>query len=380
VDNATGQAYKNLLPFIPRKRCVIDLLHLLLRCTDRLVHTAVMLCLRAHGANEDDDDKKLLLVNKELAPVMGAAMGKANVSFSKPEGGKTLWSLTRINGSAYRKLLEFFKFKNFLGDKCPNLCKAYQKSWDGFFAIYNVVNGIDALTPRGLWLAKNMIHQWFNTAVNDYLTDLVLEEEESLKGHKNKPLYLASFLLTPYFHMLLVHVPELLENGDLRTFAGQNFEKCNNDHRLYWQVSTRREGEESTQILLQHLRVRLNPVSTSDRTTKRLKCPLCSHAGYRYLGWFQRHMISKHPEHPCNATFLRDRITEQLNAGNVSSASSKEYIHAVVDLAYPALVEEKKESNKSYYSKTKVARKARKALWQAALDLQASEVQAALEL
>jgi hypothetical protein len=366
VDAETGQARKNLVPFIPRDRCVIDLLHLLLRCTDRLVHTAAVLCLRAHGEDADTDDKQLAVLNKVLAPKMAAAMSKSHISFSAPDGRANLWSLTRVNGSAYRKLLANFKFKAMLNGKLPDLEVPYQTCWDEFFNIYNTINGKLALTELGVFRVKNKIEKWFQLAVDDYINKTV----GSLKAHKNKPLFLASFLLTPYFHQLLVHIPQLLKNGDLRTFAGQNFEKCNNDHRLYWQVSTKRPGEETVQILSQHLRVRLNPVSISDRTTKRLKCPCCEHPPFRYIGWLQRHMVALHPDTRWNARFLADRLVERRKAKKTSEASSKEFIHAVLDLAYPDLVAKKKVENSNYYKKTyKAVRKERKALWAEALAL-----------
>ena len=67
--------------------------------------------------------------------------------------------------------------------------------------------------------------------------------------------------------------------------------------------------------------------------------------------------------------FLADRIAEQRHAKKLCNAISKEFIHAILDVAYPALTRSKKDENKEYYAPNKATRKANKLLWLEALTL-----------
>ena len=81
VDPTTGQHFKNLFMFIPRDQVVLDTLHLLLRCVDRLVHTVVLLFLELTGTSEAEPEKQLLHVNKALAPYIAKITKKARITF-----------------------------------------------------------------------------------------------------------------------------------------------------------------------------------------------------------------------------------------------------------------------------------------------------------
>jgi hypothetical protein len=227
----TGQAYKNLFRFIPRARVMIDTLHLLLRCVDRLVHLAAILCINLLGSDLDNDKKKTALLNETLAPVLGKVMRRNRVQFTAPEGSKTLWSLSRVNGTGYRRLLhkkDGFKFKDVLGEVEVDYVQGYQTAWDGFEEIFSKIN---SRNPPKTVRVQNLIDTWFHDNVNDYLNseESLVQPDDKTKPKrlgKNNPRWLASFLLTPYYHALNCHVAGLLKPGqDLRTFSGQNFEK-----------------------------------------------------------------------------------------------------------------------------------------------------------
>ena len=66
---------------------MLDTLHLLLRCVDRLVHTMVILFLDIACPGEKDPDKQLLFVNKKLAPYIGKLTKKVRTSFQPPVCG-----------------------------------------------------------------------------------------------------------------------------------------------------------------------------------------------------------------------------------------------------------------------------------------------------
>ena len=128
----------------------------------------------------------------------------------------------------------------------------------------------------------------------------------------NDPLYLASFLFTTHFHGLLDHVPDLLKAGDLRCFAGQNFENMNNDHRLFWQLTNKQKGKEIPTIMDHHLRVRINNVPTEDHhQPSNLQCPYCTHPTHTKPQWVKAHVISEHGVDKYNHDLL-----EQVKATN----------------------------------------------------------------
>ena len=110
----------------------------------RLVHLVAMLCLSILAPNADTDEKKLTFLNDTLAPELGRVMQRKGTKFKKPERGN-VWSLKRINGTGYRRLLhknKGFKLSSLTDKAQPALARpdsdlvaTYQKAWDDFGAL-----------------------------------------------------------------------------------------------------------------------------------------------------------------------------------------------------------------------------------------------------
>lgn len=280
-QDETGQPRKNLFPFIPRDRWRLDVLHLLLRCMDRFVHSAALLYLRIEGPTVSDRDKQLSLLNRELGPSLARAAGQQCIRFAPISNTSNLWSLTRVTGDGYRRILSNFKFQHIL-PSAPEAAARHQRTWDSFRDVYNNLN---TTTPWAPTRFKNAVRGWFTETVDGYLeqageyneryctsscfyfvllpftflpprvlcrarsnlrkmTVNQLRDElkkggqscKSLRTKKdfiqlllrtrrthlrrNDPLFLASFLLTPYFHCLLSHVHQFLEGGEIYSFSG----------------------------------------------------------------------------------------------------------------------------------------------------------------
>jgi len=274
--------------------------------------------------------------------------------------------MSHIQGLTYRRLLKGFNFAEATAEGLTpcDLTKRYQTAWDGFADIYNTINSGSQQNNKKV---KAKIKKWFKAFTSDYLAQQevpVGSDPKLLKLQKNDPLFLASFLLTPYYHGLCDHIWELIGEGDLRTFCGQNFEKMNNDHRLFWQNSNKVKGCEIFSILHQHLRVRMNPVRRGDLTIGSMQCPLCSHPPYTKPKWFKNHILVVHTDTAqWNREFVQERVKEQVRARRLLAASTRSFALQVTEVEFPALATAKAASNKRAYIKNREKAKAFTSEW-----------------
>ena len=286
-DPDLGQRCKNLFPFIPRDRCRIDVLHMLLRCMDRFIHTAAQLYLRAWAPQAGKDEDKLRVLNRGLAVDLSKVAGQ-NVSFAEKTASTTTWKLTRVTGNGYKLILEKFKFAQSLPKDFENDVEVYQDVWDSFREIYNNIN-----TPQP-WTyerCRNTIRVWFSKCLDKWC-----DTGDVVK--KNKPLFLASYLLTPYFHCLVAHVPAMIKQGEIYSFSGQGFEKGNHFHqRIHAAMTNHQQGEDSRTVMQQNLRSQMNPAAKVASKNVRFPCdsPACS-VTFVYHGAWINHRKTHHSE------------------------------------------------------------------------------------
>ena len=173
MDPATGQHYKNLFQFIKREHCMLDTLHLLLRCVDRLVHTMVILYLDVACPTEKNPDKQLLFVNKHLAQYVAKITKKARASFQPPGERGSLWKLSHQSGTIYRLLLDQFKYADVLPHGSDAVAALHQATWDGFRGIYKCINSPEKkLTTTRI---QATIEKWFTSIASDYVAYLKRE-------------------------------------------------------------------------------------------------------------------------------------------------------------------------------------------------------------
>ena len=102
---------------------------------DRFVHVACNVVLQVFAPDVTDEAKQKEYLDATLGPVMASAMRKGRVSFNPPAGPVTLWTLNRVNGVAFRRLLNDFKFedvrvraKRTLTTKQSKFVERYQKA------------------------------------------------------------------------------------------------------------------------------------------------------------------------------------------------------------------------------------------------------------
>jgi hypothetical protein len=427
INIAEGQIAKDLWPFIPRTRCVIDTLHLLLRIVDRMVHIMCQHVLRIKAKDVVKDDKKASILNSQLGPYISRLTRRRCTTFQPPGDRGSLWKLTRMNGSDYRKILRNFVYTKVVGNAEPELTRRHQTAWDDLSTIYTCINAPDADTISNRVTINAKISAWFAANLNDFLENpvarpakepspiidtakltvpqlkaqlkarnatgkyprlkadlkkkldkLITKQKTALKRKQGKeekeadpedaplirnlPLVSASFLLTPYFHCLKDHVHDILQYGNLRTFAGQNFEKMNNDHRLYWQNSNKRTGQEIPSILHQHLRVRMNPIRRMD-VAKLLQCPHCEHPPYTYPRWFMKHITVEHPNFPLSRSVVQGMKAAMRRAQAMIAIACTSFATDVTTTQIERLRRKKQIYSKSYYKRSKGDRKKTTKLW-----------------
>ena len=150
---------------------------------------------------------------------------------------------------------------------------------------------------------------------------------------------------------------ELLVAGDLRSFTGQNFERMNNEHRLFWQNSNKKKGEEIPSIIKQHLRVRMNPVRRLDLVQFKLQCSLCSHPPFTYKKNFIKHVTADHPSVDDVPAFFKSTKAAVAERLELTRLSVKAFASFTTDVSFPMQVADKSSSNKTDYEKHKTARK-----------------------
>ena len=353
-----GQSKTNLFPFIPREQCVIDTLHLLLRCMDRLIHVACTVILQVLGPTITNEEKQAEFLNKTLGPVFGKVMRKNRVSFSPPGGRVVIWKLNRVNGVGYRRLLNEFKFEDVIKlhgvisggnrrmkNSTRKFVTHYQAAWDGFKDIYNAINCEKPFAMK----ARNMITKWFSLYVDDYLESDLPAPGSRMQCSK---AFLASFLLTPYFHALLVHVPDFLKNGhNLRSFTGQNFERANNEHRLYWQNSSKVAGDEIPAIIRQHLRVLMNPIKNRrSNNDGALQCPHCSQKPYVYRKAMKNHLLENHKDQGWTAELFIGMVDASNESTVLRSLGADDLKRHITDVSFKSRKALKANSNAIDYA------------------------------
>ena len=332
---------------------------------DRLVHVACNVVLQVFAPNVTDEAKQKEFLDTYLGPVMAKAMHKGRVQFNPPAGSVTLWTLNRINGVGYRRLLDNFRFedvrmrvKTRLTQQQASFVTRYQGAWDGFRGIYKAIN----CKEPNYFKTKNMFNAWFYRYVDDYIKQTAegpAQGDKPRPMEEDKPAFLASFLLTPYFHCLLVHVAGMVKGDrNLRDFTGQNFERANNEHRLYWQNCSKVQGDEIPSVIRQHLRVRMNPVENQTRASSTsLQCPECSHKPYKYWKAFETHFVKEHSGIISTQDLFVGCIDAATRGEALAVVATRDLKEAITADAYTELVNEKQTINRLDHACNKEDRK-----------------------
>ena len=341
-DKEFSQHCTNLFKFIPRDRCRIDVLHMLLRCMDRFIHCAALVWLRCWAPHLDKDEDKLKALNAGLGKAFAKAAGQGSITFAEKSGSTKTWKLTRVGGSGYKRILENFCFADSLPANHGDTAKLHQDTWNSFNDIYTHVNTKE---PWGHERLRDTLRLWFSTCVGGYCADAEVME-------RNKPLYLASYLLTPYFHCLLCHVPQMIKFKEIYSFTGQNFEKSNHVHQRIHAAASNHHSD-NRPVLMQNLRVLMNKMDARITPTP-CDSPACSVA-FKFPGHWIAHRTKEHPaevsdESDVQAVAAFNRCRERQLAAEPDPASSMELAFVRdVNNAYDAILAQERLLSNSRY-------------------------------
>jgi hypothetical protein len=306
---------ENLFAFIPTERIVIDLLHMFLRISDRLITNACELALihEYDNSNPDTEDNNAEAV--WLTDTFGRGFGAlAHCKVKITQDDKTgVWTTSRLNGNKRKLIVREFQL-NSIFKKNPVLGAQLQATWDGFWALYSVLNQKDPLLSiinafrqvneeelitgdhrfTTAQLRKKASYAWVILAQTWLMTTVMANSDGD---NTLQPATVRTFI-TPYVHVFVFHVHSILIwTGSLNDFSCQNLELANNlqgkqTHRQNCRRSA--TGEEEMQIIMASFRNLLNiPPAVNSKTYKRrFFCPFgCeNHGGNITLNFLRRHV------------------------------------------------------------------------------------------
>jgi hypothetical protein len=312
-----GRVKPNLFAFIPTERMVVDLLHMFLRISDRLILEACCLALSHEYPNLLPADEDNGTEAEWLTNTFGAAFGEiAQCSVEIIEDKKNKngggWKVSRLNGNKRRLVMAKFKFEDiFLTN--PTVGKQLQTVWDAFWGTYRllnlrepllpIVNAYRAaahLTPYTKDTQPSNIANLTSVAWRHITTNWIMRattDTTTADGQRLQALFPPSFIV-PYVHIFCFHVGQLLILvGSLTDFSCQSLELANNLQGCStYRANSRRPDEEAEMILLASYRSILNiPAAIQSPTFKRTYyCPFCVVPGGEHhnssIGYLLRHI------------------------------------------------------------------------------------------
>ncbi|KAK3082818.1 hypothetical protein FSP39_006271 [Pinctada imbricata] len=208
---------------------VIDELHLMMRITDVLLRNLI-----EDAVNLDQESnlgKKGCSRTGNKVNSLISCIESCGVTFQiwenkvKDGRGDSIKNLewTSLNGTDCKKLLRSLPDK-LLSSECIHEGSKSQvvKLWQDFRSLYSSLNS---------WSPDKITINLFFSKAKAWIQDFV-SLSSSLEGYDSKNV-------TPYMHILVYHVPHLLQKyGSIKQFTGQGVEKCNDDIKLIYHRKT----------------------------------------------------------------------------------------------------------------------------------------------
>ena len=292
-----GRVRKNLFAFIPTERIVVDMLHMFLRISDRLIAEACALALVHEYDNdnpgEEEDGAEAEWLTRTFGVVFGAiAKCEVTIRDGKKGGG---WKTSRLNGNKRRLIMTHFEFSDVF-KKNKELGAQLQTTWDDFWNLYRLLNQHDPLlaivnayreanneTPLSeedlrsgpdsfslrdyaatSWTA--LASGWVNQATMAQPVQPAAGARNGQKRQMRQPPLPITFI-TPYVHIFVFHVGAILVHvGTLTEFCCQGLELANNiqGRVVPTELQARRRGgsTDSSRLVPQSTK---HPCSRQDR-------------------------------------------------------------------------------------------------------------------
>jgi hypothetical protein len=248
-----GHKYEPLINFVNFHKVVVDLLHLLLRITDRLMELLIADLVILDG-NESQDLAKRPAFNK-LVCFLENNLNLTNPTYNKTAiGGKKTIELRTFNGNEKLSILKSFNSINFVTK--TKITKEMTKVEETLIGKSNEFNEQKFKRIRFIWLsfyelllAVTHYHKNSTFFLSSFENENVKEEFPKETINKKLALWLKLFLsvyhskkVTPYIHIFCTHVPEMLTlYNDIDSFNGQGIEGLNKKLIRTYHSSTNRQ-------------------------------------------------------------------------------------------------------------------------------------------
>ena len=358
-----GRKQKNLFHFIPTERVIVDLLHMFLRISDRLISIACDLALLHEFDSSDpsaeEDDAEAGWLTETFGRAFGG-IAHCTVRIKQDEKSKT-WTTSRLNGNKRKLIVRDFKLSTVF-KKNTTVGAQLQATWDGFWTLYSLLNQEHpVLSIINAWrmshdeeevkegdkttaeLRQEASEDW-RCLAQEWLLQTVFPTPHPTKRRcKLQPATPKTFI-TPYVHIFVFHVHYfLISVGSLNDFTCQNLELANNlQGKQVFRQNCRRQDEEAKSIIMATLRNLLNiPAAVNSKSyRRRYFCPFCpGHAGSTSLGYLRRHVRSE--QCPKAEGSLTPVIVEKVVEDSWErhfAALARGSSHVIVDVQAAALV------------------------------------------
>ena len=237
-----------IIKFIPFDKCVVDLLHLLLRITDQLYKLLILKFIRVDknsGINLDFRPNLkvfLIFLEKECKIPNPFYISDKEIKLRNFNGNERIRIFEEIYQPYYDKKEKKRKFKR-------NLAYLFEKNidppydfefednvWSGFFEILVKIKAFkDDFDVLNLETQITNLRQELKTWLDSYL--FLNEINRNSKT------------MTPYIHVFVSHIPQFLElHKNINIFNTQGLEKLNDFCTQYYQRCTNKHTKDKNYL------------------------------------------------------------------------------------------------------------------------------------
>ena len=254
-----GCIHQPLFPSISIDRVIPDILHLFLRISDVLINLLILDLRRMDGIEKLKNNEFNQTATQQLVTYITYLNQCCKIPFHMyTDKDSKILKWRDLTGPEKLKLFKAIKIPELF----PRLINAndIQILWDTFKQMYEL-----------LWSSKNMDEQeikGFTKKATSWITLFT-----SIYQTKN---------VTPYMHVLVAHVPQLLKDfGSLAKFSQQGLEKLNDEiTKAYFKSTNHRNEEALKQIMLKLNRLEELIDQQHFRTKQTHICSTCKEIGH----------------------------------------------------------------------------------------------------
>jgi hypothetical protein len=260
-----GLKFSDMVPFIPVKNMVVDILHMLLRVSDVLLKIMVTECQRTYKK----DEQALDAISEEFKRIQ-----IHHFKFFTPASSiaATHIAFTTLQGPDKLKYLHNFDCNNIFAKKYKQNATYINSTIREFASIYDTLRKSESELKEAEGINHLAIQQQINSFMSRFnQTDLNKDKAVPGKaGHKNLGFH--SSLISPYMHTLHHHTAEFIKiHGSVSIFTCQHLELVNQlDNRAYFSCNSKRDVEK--ELFLKSYRIIFNPSNIGSAANFKCGC------------------------------------------------------------------------------------------------------------